>query len=58
MENLKANKVLVEEFLTVKKFFHCVMEKIIKFQTAQDHKRVNEGDEGKYRWHGLIVHQD
>ena len=46
----KANKILVEEFLNGEEmsfFIVCDGKNYKIFKTAQDHKRVNEGDEGK-----------
>jgi phosphoribosylamine--glycine ligase len=45
-----AKKILVEEFLNGEEmsfFIVCDGKNFKIFQTAQDHKRVNEGDEGK-----------
>jgi len=46
----KAEKILVEEFLNGEEmsfFIICDGKNFKLFKTAQDHKRVNEGDEGK-----------
>ena len=46
----KAKNVLIEEFLEGEEMSYFVLsdgKTIKKFQTAQDHKRVNEGDTGK-----------
>ena len=46
----KAEKILVEEFLNGEEmsfFIICDGKNFKLFRTAQDHKRVNEGDEGK-----------
>jgi len=46
----KAKKILVEEFLNGEEmsfFIVCDGKNYKIFKTAQDHKRVNEGDEGK-----------
>tara|TARA_Y100000590_G_scaffold10018_1_gene12318 strand:- start:125 stop:1390 length:1266 start_codon:yes stop_codon:yes gene_type:complete len=46
----KAKKILVEEFLSGEEmsfFVVCDGKNYKVFKTAQDHKRVNEGDEGK-----------
>jgi len=45
-----AKKVLIEEFLNGEEMSYFIISDGItfkKFQTAQDHKRVNEGDKGK-----------
>ncbi len=45
-----ANRILVEEFLNGEEmsfFIVCDGKNFKVFKTAQDHKRVNEGDEGK-----------
>ncbi len=45
-----AKKVLIEEFLSGEEMSYFIISDGItfkKFQTAQDHKRVNEGDKGK-----------
>ncbi len=45
-----ANKILIEEFLNGEEmsfFIVCDGKNFKIFKTAQDHKRVNEGDEGK-----------
>ena len=50
MENLKAKNVLIEEFLDGEEmsFFTVHDGTTFKnFDTAQDHKRVLEGDKGK-----------
>ena len=46
----KAKNVLIEEFLEGEEMSYFVLsdgKTIKKFQTAQDHKKVNEGDTGK-----------
>jgi len=46
----KTNNVLIEEFLNGEEMSYFVItdgKTILKFQTAQDHKRVMEGDIGK-----------
>ena len=46
----KAEKILVEEFLNGEEmsfFIICDGKNFKLFKTAQDHKRVNEGDQGK-----------
>ena len=46
----KANQVLVEEFLQGEEMSYFVIsdgKTFKKFNTAQDHKRVGEGDKGK-----------
>ena len=46
----KAKNLLVEEFLRGEEMSYFIItdgKKIIKFETAQDHKRVLEGDKGK-----------
>ena len=49
MENLEKLKVLIESFLNSEEMSFILYDnnsfKI--FNTAQDHKRVNEGDKGK-----------
>ena len=50
MENLVKLKVLVEEFLQGEEMSYFVIsdgKTFKKFNTAQDHKRVGEGDNGK-----------
>ena len=45
-----ADKILIEEFLNGEEMSYFIisdMKNFKKFETAQDHKRVHEGDKGK-----------
>ena len=55
----KAKQVLVEEFLDGEEMSYFVISDGMtfkKFNTAQDHKRVGEGDMGKNTGEGERIH--
>ena len=54
----KQKNVLIEEFLNGEEMSYFIVsdgKSFKRFQTAQDHKRVLEGDKGKkYWWDGSV----